>query len=73
MTRHEWSRMLWLALLLSCSTSFAALPTYQTLNLEGWTVKVDTRLLNSNRAATERAITLLTAQLKRLPARPPGV
>ncbi len=73
MNRPEWTRLLWLALLLSCSASFAALPTYQTLNLEGWTVKVDTRLLNSNGAATERAITLLTAQLKDVVRRvPPG-
>lgn len=33
-------------------------------NLEGWTVKVDSRLTTGHRAATERAITLLTAQLK---------
>ncbi|WP_240356536.1 MULTISPECIES: hypothetical protein [Myxococcus] len=39
-------------------------PRDQTLALEGWTVNVDTRLTSGNRAATDKAITLLTAQLK---------
>ncbi|MFP2929733.1 hypothetical protein ACLESO_31975 [Pyxidicoccus sp. 3LG] len=64
MHRHEWTRLLWLSLLISSSASFAALPTYQTLNLEGWKVKVDTRLTTGHKAATDRAISLLTAQLK---------
>ena len=56
-------------LALLCVSAFAAektpLPTaHTTRNLEGWTVRVDDRLLHGNGAAVgERALKLLTARL----------
>jgi hypothetical protein len=40
-------------------------PTYQTRTLEGWTVRIDDRLLAAaNKPATDKALVLLAAQLK---------
>lgn len=54
-------------LLFTAATAHAAAtPTYQTQTLEGWTVNVDTRLPAMNKAATDKALALLTGQLREI-------
>ncbi len=43
-----------------------AVPGYQTQIIEGWTVHIDERLLAANKGATDKAVVLLTAQLKEI-------
>ncbi|WP_164018039.1 RICIN domain-containing protein [Pyxidicoccus trucidator] len=54
------------ALAFACVASAASpVPTYQTQTLEGWTVRIDDRLLTAaNKPATDKALVLLAAQLK---------
>ncbi|WP_163992879.1 hypothetical protein [Pyxidicoccus caerfyrddinensis] len=56
--------LLLLAFLTLPVAAFAATPTYQTQSIEGWTVNVDTRLPATNKAATDKAVALLTGQLR---------
>ncbi|RKH54854.1 RICIN domain-containing protein [Corallococcus llansteffanensis] len=62
----KWLPLLLLALTTIPVIASAATPTYQPQVIEGWTVNVDTRLPAANKAATDRAVVLLTAQLKEL-------
>nr|AYM52831.1 hypothetical protein [Myxococcus fulvus] len=54
------------ALAFACVASAASpVPTYQTQTLEGWTVRIDDRLLSAaNKPLTDKALVLLAAQLK---------
>ncbi|MFY2563592.1 RICIN domain-containing protein [Corallococcus terminator] len=54
------------ALVFACVASAASpVPTYQTQTLEGWTVRIDDRLLAAaNKPLTDKALVLLSAQLK---------
>jgi hypothetical protein len=60
----------WLVLLAGVTTVISAEPINvagrQTRNLEGWTVLVSDELLEKDKAATERALELLTAQLQEI-------
>ena len=58
------------ALLCFCVNACAA--TYQTNIIEGWRVLVDQRLLDRNQAATEKALNLLTLQLREIVAKVPA-
>ena len=49
----------------SVASAASPVPTYQTRTLEGWTVRIDDRLLAAaNKLATDKALVLLAAQLK---------
>ncbi|MHA7628621.1 RICIN domain-containing protein [Corallococcus sp. M7] len=54
------------ALAFACVASAASpVPTYQTQTVEGWTVRIDDRLLTAaNKPLTDKALVLLAAQLK---------
>ncbi|MBU8899477.1 RICIN domain-containing protein [Corallococcus sp. M34] len=54
------------ALVSACVASAAGpVPTYQTQIIEGWTVRIDDRLLAAaNKSRTDKALVLLAAQLK---------
>ncbi|NPC70569.1 DUF2341 domain-containing protein, partial [Corallococcus exiguus] len=64
MSSAKW--LLLAALAFACGASAASpVPTYQTQILEGWTVRIDERLLTSaNKPATNKALVFLAAQLK---------
>ncbi|NTX03503.1 MULTISPECIES: RICIN domain-containing protein [Myxococcus] len=64
MPSPKW--LLLAALAFACVASAASpVPTYQTQTLEGWTVRIDDRLMaGANRPLTEKALVLLAAQLK---------
>ncbi|RKH92938.1 RICIN domain-containing protein [Corallococcus sp. AB038B] len=64
MNPKHWLSRLFLAVLAVPGLASAAAPTYQTQNIEGWTVNIDTRLPATNKAATDKAVGLLTSQLK---------
>jgi hypothetical protein len=64
MNDKKWWSRLFLAFLTFSGAASAATPTYQTQAIEGWTVNVDTRLTATNKAATDKALELLTGQLK---------
>ncbi|WP_158623463.1 RICIN domain-containing protein [Corallococcus sp. CA053C] len=66
MRNSQWLPRLLLALVTIPVIASAATPTYQTQSIEGWTVNIDTRLPAANKAATDRAVVLLTAQLKEI-------
>jgi hypothetical protein len=61
-------RTRWLILLLCfCISSVASRgSSYRTNTIEGWRVLIDERLLNENGAATEKALSLLAAQLREI-------
>jgi hypothetical protein len=63
---HSPKWLLLAALAFACGASAASpVPTYQTQTLEGWTVRIDDRLLAAaNKPATDKALVLLAAQLK---------
>jgi hypothetical protein len=63
---HAPKWILLAALAFACLASAAnPVPTYQTRTLEGWTVRIDDRLLSAaNKPATEKALVSLAAQLK---------
>ncbi|RKG52496.1 hypothetical protein D7X30_33345 [Corallococcus sp. AB011P] len=63
---HSPKWLLLAALAFACVASAASpVPTYQTQTLEGWTVRIDDRLLTpANKPATNKALVLLAAQLK---------
>ena len=46
--------------------------TYHTNTIEGWRVLIDQRLLSDNQAATEKALNLLTIQLREIVAKVPA-
>ncbi|MBN8228744.1 RICIN domain-containing protein [Corallococcus macrosporus] len=49
----------------SVASSASPAPTYKTQTLEGWTVRIDERLLaGANKPLTDKALVLLAAQLK---------
>lgn len=54
------------ALAVACAASAASpVPTYQTQTIEGWTVRIDDRLLSAaHKPLTDKALVLLAAQLK---------
>ncbi|QSQ27675.1 RICIN domain-containing protein [Pyxidicoccus parkwayensis] len=64
MRSPQW--LLLAALAFACIASAASPdPTYQTRTLEGWTVRIDDRLLTAeNKPATDKALVLLRGQLK---------
>jgi hypothetical protein len=64
MRSPKW--LLLAALAFACVASAAGpVPTYQTRTLEGWTVRIDDRLLAAaNKPATDKALVLLAEQLK---------
>ena len=64
MPSPKW--LLLAALACACVASAASpVPTYQTQTLEGWTVRIDDRLLSAaNKPLTDKALVLLAAQLK---------
>ncbi|RKG93152.1 RICIN domain-containing protein [Corallococcus terminator] len=66
MNPRHWLTRLLLPLMACSGVASAATPTYQTQNIEGWTVNVDTRLPATNKAATDKAVVLLAAQLKEI-------
>ena len=74
MPSPKW--LLLAALAFACVASAASPgPTYKTQTLEGWTVRIDNRLLTAaNKPVTDKALALLAAQLKEvvriLPAGP---
>jgi hypothetical protein len=52
-----------------CSLSRSAdepAPTYQTQSIEGWTLKINDRLLKDSKEATDKALLMLTAHLKEI-------
>jgi hypothetical protein len=63
---HSPKWLLLAALAFACVASAASpVPTYQTQTLEGWTVRIDDRLLTAaNKPVTDKALVLLAAQLK---------
>ncbi|MCP3166359.1 RICIN domain-containing protein [Myxococcus qinghaiensis] len=63
---HPPRWLLLAALVFACVASAASpAPTYQTQTLEGWTVRIDDRLLAAaNKPLTDKALVLLAAQLK---------
>lgn len=63
---HSPRWLLLAALVFACVASAASpVPTYQTRTLEGWTVRIDDRLLAAaNKPLTDKALVLLAAQLK---------
>lgn len=68
MRLEKWLPTLLLATLACIGFASAAdsVPGYQTQNIEGWTVHIDDRLLTANKGATDKAVVLLTAQLKEI-------
>lgn len=64
MPSPKW--LLLAALAFACAAAAAnPSPTYQTRALEGWTVRIDDRLLTAaNKPVTDKALSLLAAQLK---------
>jgi hypothetical protein len=64
MPSPKW--LLLAALAFACIASAASpVPTHQTRTLEGWTVRIDKRLLTAaNKPATDKALALIAAQLK---------
>ncbi|MCY1022505.1 hypothetical protein [Pyxidicoccus sp. MSG2] len=66
MNDKKWLSLLLLAFLTLPGAAFAATPTYQIQSIEGWTVNVDTRLPAMNKAATDKALALLTGQLREI-------
>src|SRR5688572_4895932 len=67
---HQLMRYALFALLCFCVNASAA--TYQTNSIEGWRVLIDQRLLEMNQAATEKALNLLTVQLREIVAKVPA-
>ncbi|HEX8705903.1 MAG TPA: hypothetical protein VF815_44115 [Myxococcaceae bacterium] len=63
---HSSKGLLLAALAFACVASAASpVPTYQTQTLEGWTVRIDDRLLvAAEKPATDKALVLLAAKLK---------
>ncbi|RKG67794.1 hypothetical protein D7V80_14945 [Corallococcus sp. CA054B] len=63
---HSPKGLLLAALAFACVASAASpVPTYQTRAIEGWTVRIDERLLaGANKPLTDKALVLLAAQLK---------
>ncbi|PTL75004.1 RICIN domain-containing protein [Vitiosangium sp. GDMCC 1.1324] len=63
---HSPRWLLLVALAFACVASAASpAPTYQTRTLEGWTIRIDDRLLSAaNKPLTDKALVLLGAQLK---------
>jgi hypothetical protein len=58
----------------ACVASAASpVPTYQTQTLDGWTVRIDDRLLAAeNKPVTDKALVILAAQLKEVVRRVPA-
>jgi hypothetical protein len=63
---HSPRWLLLAALAFACVASASSpVPTYQTQTLEGWTVRIDDRLLTAaNKPLTDKALELIAAQLK---------
>ncbi len=61
-----WLLTMLLATLACFGFASAAVPGYQTQNIEGWTVHIDDRLLTADKGSTDRALVLLRAQLKEI-------
>ncbi|HUS36380.1 MAG TPA: hypothetical protein VM680_13595 [Verrucomicrobiae bacterium] len=59
-----------LALLCFCARAFGG--SFQTNTIEGWRVLIDQRLLDVNQAATEKALDLLSVQLREIVAKVPA-
>lgn len=51
---------------LAARSADAPAPTYQEKNVEGWTLRINDRLLSENKEATDKALVLLTAHLKEI-------
>jgi hypothetical protein len=64
----KWLPTPFLAILAFSGFASAAgsVPGYQTQTIEGWTVHIDERLLAANKGETDKAVALLTAQLKEI-------
>ena len=64
MSSPQWLLLAALAFAGGASAGSSA-PTYQTQTLEGWTFRIDDRLLTAeNKPATDKALALMAAQLK---------
>ena len=59
-------RVFLLAIALGLDVTPVRCASFQTNSIEGWTALVDTRLLATEKPATERALELLRAQLKEI-------